>query len=184
MWFCPWDHVKKHIFKWQCSCPGEQYAIKLGTVLVIKDIYIYNAHQLCRNSFHYKWSPFKMWKHKFAIVKNTSKMLLELVAKKCYYFWPCTRLIMISQIKIICRIHMETFLHPHNLLFWDDYKNVLKRKMFSVRCPDSKIHEANMGPAWVLSAPDGPHVGHMNLAIRVLIDISSYSPLILWSCAS
>ena len=24
-----------------------------------------------------------------------------------------------------------------------------------------------MGPTWVLSAPDGPHVGHMNLAIRV-----------------
>ena len=32
--------------------------------------------------------------------------------------------------------------------------------------PDSKIHGANMGPTWVLSAPDGPHVGPMNLAIR------------------
>ena len=30
--------------------------------------------------------------------------------------------------------------------------------------PDSKIHEAHTGPIWVLSAPDGPHVGHMNLA--------------------
>ena len=29
------------------------------------------------------------------------------------------------------------------------------------------IHGANMGPTWVLSAPDGPHVGPMNLAIRV-----------------
>ena len=26
-----------------------------------------------------------------------------------------------------------------------------------------------MGPAWVLSAPDGPHVGPMNLAIRDLV---------------
>ena len=34
--------------------------------------------------------------------------------------------------------------------------------------PDSKVHGANMGPTWVLSAPDGPHVGPMNLAIRVL----------------
>ena len=34
-------------------------------------------------------------------------------------------------------------------------------------CPDSKVHGANMGPTWVLSAPDGPHVGPMNLAIRV-----------------
>ena len=31
--------------------------------------------------------------------------------------------------------------------------------------PDSKIHEANMRPTWVLSAQDGPHVGPMNLAI-------------------
>ena len=34
--------------------------------------------------------------------------------------------------------------------------------------PDSKIQGANMGPTWVLSAPDWPHVGTMNLAIRVL----------------
>ena len=33
--------------------------------------------------------------------------------------------------------------------------------------PDGKVHGANMGPSWVLSAPDGPHVGPMNLAIRV-----------------
>ena len=31
--------------------------------------------------------------------------------------------------------------------------------------PDSKVHVANMGPTWVLSDPDGPHVGPMNLAI-------------------
>ena len=30
---------------------------------------------------------------------------------------------------------------------------------------DSKVHGANMGPIWVLSAPDGPHVGPMNFAI-------------------
>ena len=34
---------------------------------------------------------------------------------------------------------------------------------------DSKVHGANMGPTWVLSAPDGPHVGSVNLAIRELI---------------
>ena len=32
--------------------------------------------------------------------------------------------------------------------------------------PDSKVHGANLGPTWVLSVPDGPHVGPMNLAIR------------------
>ena len=33
--------------------------------------------------------------------------------------------------------------------------------------PDNNVHGANMGPTWVLSAPDGPHVGPMNLAVRV-----------------
>ena len=33
--------------------------------------------------------------------------------------------------------------------------------------PDSKDHGANMGPTWVLSAPAGPHIGPMDLAIRV-----------------
>ena len=37
----------------------------------------------------------------------------------------------------------------------------------SQRCPGSKVHGANMGPTWVLSAPDGPHIVPMNRAIRV-----------------
>ena len=32
--------------------------------------------------------------------------------------------------------------------------------------PDSKVHGANMGLTWDLSAPDGPHVGPTNLAVR------------------
>ena len=34
--------------------------------------------------------------------------------------------------------------------------------------PDSKVHVANVGPTWVLSGPDGPHVGPMNLAIMLV----------------
>ena len=45
--------------------------------------------------------------------------------------------------------------------FWKIVINTIKSSI-----PDSKFHEANMGPTWVLSAPDGPHVGHMNLAFR------------------
>ena len=37
--------------------------------------------------------------------------------------------------------------------------------------PDSKVHGANMGPTWVLSAPDGPHVGPMNLAIWLVANL-------------
>ena len=39
-------------------------------------------------------------------------------------------------------------------------------KINSENVPESKVHGANMGPTWVLSALGGPHVGPMNLAIR------------------
>ena len=47
----------------------------------------------------------------------------------------------------ICRQHIH-----HHLADLNDY-------------PDSKVHGANMGPTWVLSALDGPHAGPMNSAI-------------------
>ena len=34
------------------------------------------------------------------------------------------------------------------------------------KVPDSKVHGSNMGPTWVMSAPDRPTVGPMNIAIR------------------
>ena len=45
--------------------------------------------------------------------------------------------------------------------------------------PDRKIHGANMGPTWVLSAPDGPHVGPMNLAIRAMLSVLT-GTVFLW----
>ena len=46
--------------------------------------------------------------------------------------------------------------------------------------PDSKAHGTIMEPAWALSAPDGPHIGPMNLAIRdvvILIILSSLAAM-------
>ena len=41
-------------------------------------------------------------------------------------------------------------------------------------CKESKVHGVNMGPTWILSAPDGPHDGPMNLAIGVSLEIPTY----------
>ena len=35
----------------------------------------------------------------------------------------------------------------------------------------------NMGPTWVLSAPDGPHVGPMNLGIRDIMGVKAWTML-------
>ena len=42
----------------------------------------------------------------------------------------------------------------------------------SSNIPHRKVHWANMGPTWVLSPPDGPHAGPMNLAINSFYLIS------------
>ena len=34
-----------------------------------------------------------------------------------------------------------------------------------INIPGSNVHGAHMGPTWVLSALDGPHVGPMTIAI-------------------
>ena len=45
--------------------------------------------------------------------------------------------------------------------------NVIRAKQ-NGEAPDSKVHGANMGPAWILPDADGPHVGPMSLAIRAV----------------
>ena len=54
------------------------------------------------------------------------------------------------------------------------YTWLISHKRYTIY-PDNKIHGANMGLTRALSAPDGPHVGLMNLANRV------YSVRWLWS---
>ena len=70
----------------------------------------------------------------------------------------CTPYLVSYKIKIIEKL-TKAIMSVLPLIFtlWHSSKN---------HVPDSKVHGANMGPTWVLSAPDGPHVGPMNLAIR------------------
>ena len=65
-----------------------------------------------------------------------------------------------------CEVHAD--LCQQWVRLWHDLpsQNIYLLKMFSRNTPDSKVYWANMGPTWVLSAPGGPHVGPMNLAIR------------------
>ena len=56
--------------------------------------------------------------------------------------------------------------------------------VMQVGIPDSKIHGAKMGPTWVLSAPDGPYVGNMNLTMRDVMWLPSVrtTPYFLYNC--
>ena len=64
-------------------------------------------------------------------------------------------------------------LYPFQLKEFTEWANIVlsckiryHKNSFRKLVPYSKVHGVNMGPTWVLSAPDGPRVGPMNLAIR------------------
>ena len=63
------------------------------------------------------------------------------------------------------------------------YDNWYYHTFIPTMIPDNKVHGANMGSTWVLSAPDGPHVGPMNLAIRDIPNVAGihFKP---WPCLS
>ena len=48
--------------------------------------------------------------------------------------------------------------------------------------PNNKVHGANMGPTWVLLAPDGPHGDPMNLAISGKLWAKYASGESTWRC--
>ena len=59
-------------------------------------------------------------------------------------------------------------------------KPYIKMANFTDPGPDNKVHGANMGPTWVLSVPDGPHVGPTNLAMRTTYPAEFYEYLKNW----
>ena len=47
-----------------------------------------------------------------------------------------------------------------------EYRKITNNSLMKKKISDTKVHGANVGPTWVLSAPDGTYVGTMNLVIR------------------
>ena len=78
-----------------------------------------------------------------------------------YFFWP--RLLFITTKATWNAVHSKNYSKCLSLWLIDTWFALVLKHTF----PDSKVHGASMGPTWVLSAPDGPHVGPMNFAIWV-----------------
>ena len=71
--------------------------------------------------------------------------------------FPCRGVIVKCLQSCLCAPCLSKF-WPRYFLCYMKYRDVY---------PDREAHWAKMGPTWVLSAPAGPHVGPMNLAIRI-----------------
>ena len=79
-----------------------------------------------------------------------------------------------SSLNIMATILQTTFSIAFN---WDKifrFEVALKLKSsLNNNSPESKVHEAYMGPTWGRQDPGGSHVGPVNLAIRVSIGSGS-----------
>ena len=60
---------------------------------------------------------------------------------------------------------LETNLEYNIIYSMIQHRRKQKNGLIISTYPDNKVYGANMGPTWVLSAPGGPHVGHMNIVI-------------------
>ena len=52
------------------------------------------------------------------------------------------------------------------------YMRELAQRWFKKSFPDSMIHGSNMGPIWGRQDPGGSHVGPMNFAIWVIVNLA------------
>ena len=93
-------------------------------------------------------------------LRSGRKMILSMILPRPQFFFPRWR-----------RYMLYKSFHS-SFLQWGRYAWYKLRSVqdtgtwFPKANPDNKVHGTNMGRTWVLSAPDGPHVGPMNLAIR------------------
>ena len=72
------------------------------------------------------------------------------------YFW---RLFNVDRYTCKENKTMYVYIYINSTLSWISAWDIIDGN------PNSKVHVANIGPTWVLSAPDGPQVGPMNLTI-------------------
>ena len=112
----------------------------------------------------------KTFEHFLTRFKSRKTVLLNSATRIPWIFW------LPEKAFVLCRLVMH-----HWLCAFDKTCHGRQTKMFNDRedrfvkyglnsrdgYPDSNVHVAHMGPTWILSAPGGPHVGPMNLAIRV-----------------
>ena len=119
-----------------------------------------------------------------------SYFILDAIARPCLDF----------DVGFTKAVEIRTWMNDYTPLFYLDVITYPCSTPYAglANIPDNKVHGANMGPTWVLSAPDGPHVGPINLPIRdmlvklrtpftkteIMARINNYSHGFLWNALS
>ena len=86
-------------------------------------------------------------------------MRVYIMGIKRFLFTDSNTCMPLQSIKTSCKHSMHVYIRYV-------YSVLISLSSIVHRPRHNKVHGANMGSTWVLSAPDGPHVGPMNLTIR------------------
>ena len=144
----PFETFSKAKYFWFYSHPEDNFAH--GSFLTIPDWTCHHTTLLCQMYILQGWPRFGNWLSVWYVVPWTNHLGF---------------LFVIDQIK-----QTSTNFSTKPFLYWYSRSReflVLITQVLYYQ--DNKVHGAHMGTAWVLSAPDGPHVGPINLAIRVAL---------------
>ena len=93
--------------------------------------------------------------------------------------WLLKDKIPVRSVNCACKENVGTTIVAVTLKYLGKSTSTKSQRYTTKRPPDSIVHGTNMGPTWVLSAPDEPHVGPINLAIW---DRKHHSKDALWRC--
>ena len=129
----------------------------IGAVIGIWRIHINSYPQLVNSEivFTIYISIFPVWCICLIMTGWQDQSLLGIRCSQIIIIWPYLR-------NAICDTWSNTGISSSSV-----YLLYIRTRSFCHVHPDNKVHGANMGPAWVLPAPDGPHACPMNFAIRV-----------------
>ena len=127
---------------------------------------IYNQWLRTYTAGKYIWNIWKaQWKHFFMLEAQMSIPMTVAMAMKIYLLASLT---LVNRMQYSCDM---IFIVQNDTYFLRSFDNSNWRRGLNPELmrsyPDIKIHGANTGPTWLLSASGGPHVGPMNIAFIV-----------------
>ena len=115
------------------------------------------------------WRPFYYFFSSFILALGSYHTHYQVWSKITY---PFPKPNVVELCKIQGTLPIQIFL---SLKRYTNYIKLVTYNFCLHRYHVRKVHGTNMGPTWVLSVPDGSHVGPMNFAIRVIIDYARIS---------
>ena len=107
----------------------------------------------------------RIW-YKPVVITNQRNLRIFLRKHVIKYFYHEISILTKLDINLFTLIGYAYFKISPMMLEWLA-GTVFTRISVQMSYPESKDHGPSMGPTWVLSAPGRPHVGSMNLTIRV-----------------